>query len=46
MLKRKKIVRSLLVATLLLFCAAQPAIAAEFLLFYANDVHAEIEPCG
>jgi|GEM_PF-2977372 hypothetical protein len=46
MLKRKKIVRSLLATTLLFFCAARQAMATEFLLFYANDVHAETDPCG
>jgi len=31
---------------LLLLTTAYPVTAAEFLLFYANDVHGETEPCG
>jgi len=31
---------------LLLLTTAYPATAGEFLLFYANDVHGETEPCG
>ena len=33
-------------ALLLLLTMAHPMQAAEFLLFYANDVHGETEPCG
>ena len=32
--------------TLLLFSTAAPVRAAEFLLFYSNDVRGETEPCG
>jgi hypothetical protein len=37
-----------LLAVLLLFLTglAARANASEFLLFYANDVHGETEPCG
>ncbi|WP_417908539.1 hypothetical protein [Candidatus Electronema sp. PJ] len=31
---------------LLLLLAAVPVMAAEFILFYSNDVHGETEPCG
>lgn len=37
--------KSLLFA-LLLTVTAVPARAADFLLFYANDVRGETEPCG
>jgi len=44
---RRKITPKLLViAMLLLLTMAHPLQAAEFLLFYANDVHGETEPCG
>ena len=47
MLKRKKTTHKLLTAALLLLLTTpHPLKAAEFLLFYANDVHGETEPCG
>ena len=47
MQSRTKTKRSLLITVLLLFfSAAQQVSATEFLLFYANDVHGETEPCG
>jgi len=42
----KKIHKLLPMALLLLLSMVQPLQAAEFLLFYANDVHGETEPCG
>jgi hypothetical protein len=36
----------LLTVMLLLLAAAPQAIASDFLLFYANDVHGETDPCG
>ncbi len=45
MLKIKRIDKLLLTA-LLLAIMASPAMGSEFLLFYANDVHGETEPCG
>jgi hypothetical protein len=43
----KRILRDLLsAALLLLLCTPHPLDAADFLLFYSNDVHGETEPCG
>ncbi len=43
----KKILPDLLsAALLLLLITPHPLKAAEFLLFYSNDVHGETEPCG
>ncbi len=37
---------SLPIIVLFLFLTVAPLSAAEFLLFYANDVHGETKPCG
>jgi hypothetical protein len=42
---RKMLNRIVLIALFLLLTVA-PGMAAEFLLFYSNDVHGETEPCG
>jgi hypothetical protein len=43
----KKILHKVLTGILLLLLTTVfPAHAAEFLLFYANDVHGETAPCG
>ncbi len=36
----------LALSLLLLTVPAMPLRAADFLLFYSNDVHGETEPCG
>ena len=43
-----KIMLTMLRAALLplLLLTAAPVMAAEFLLFYSNDMHGETEPCG
>jgi len=46
MLHQKSLHNLLTVILLLLLTTPYPATAAEFLLFYANDVHGEITPCG
>jgi hypothetical protein len=48
MKNRKRKLRNLPAALVLLLvlAAAHQVIAGEFLLFYANDVHGETEPCG
>ena len=46
MLPQKKLRNVLTCILLLLLSTAYPVTAAEFLLFYANDVHGETEPCG
>jgi len=46
MLTIKTIHRFLIAALLLLSATPNPLNAAEFLLFYANDVHGETEACG
>ena len=44
---KRKTTHKLQIMVLLLFLTmAHPLQAAEFLLFYANDVHGETEPCG
>ena len=44
--KQKTTHKVLVMALLLLLTMAHPLQAAEFLLFYANDVLGETEPCG
>ncbi len=45
---KMKVMLTLLRAALLplLLLTAAPVMAAEFLLFYSNNVHGETEPCG
>jgi hypothetical protein len=35
-----------LICLLILLCSAPQVLAADFLLFYANDVQGETAPCG
>ena len=46
MLKTRKRLHNLLLSALLTVVTSSPAMGSEFLLFYANDVHGETEPCG
>lgn len=47
MLKKRRTLFNLPAAALLLLLTTACQVpAAEFLLFYANDVHGETEPCG
>jgi hypothetical protein len=42
----RQILKSAVPLTLLFLLLAAPVMAAEFLLFYSNDVRGETEPCG
>jgi hypothetical protein len=46
MLNKKSLMLTVLTLPLLLLAMAPSSNAAEFTLFYANDVRGEIEPCG
>lgn len=46
MLNKRSLMLTVLTLPLLLLVMASSSRASEFLLFYANDVRGEIEPCG